>query len=176
MYNSQVIVCQHHGIFIRVCVVCIDLCMSGIMMSCHVDCFFTYGIGYRCINFMFHCKINNFYNILESRFSTHLRYFTVHMLFHIYQLHIIYINCSEFEQCIFYILYCVNLDLLFFSKDLYCLFHTVCITDNNRSASVIHGWICECFYRYFGSVSRRIAHCNSYDWFLCHCPLPFITV
>ena len=94
------------------------------------------------------------------------------MLFHIDQFHVIYINCSEFEDSLFYILYCMDFDFIFFTENFHRFFHAVRITNNNWSASFINRRICKCFYRYFRSVSGRITHCNSNNWFLCHRLLP----
>ena len=149
--------CKHHGIFGCMSIICINLCMSGIMMTCHVDVIFVQCVGNGCIHFSCHGKLDHLLYILESSFTTHghtffissiqnisihgfgkfLSVFSVKSFGKIYHIHVVYINSSILKFCIFHIMDRIDFQIFCSLYSRNGCFHTFGISYDQRSADFI---------------------------------------
>ena len=72
MDHPQILMGQHHGVLGRVGIVRIDLGMTGIVVSGHIDGLLAQRIGDRGIDLVGHSQLNDLDNILEGRLTAQL--------------------------------------------------------------------------------------------------------
>ena len=135
MDNTQIVVRQHHGVFLRVGIGRINLGVTVKMMSCQIHRFLVERRRDRCVRFAVHCKLNDLDHGLKRGVTRHGGNLAVLQLRHIHIVHINDIDAAILEACFRRSVYLMERQLAV--RDPQSILHHAVIRRNNRAALVI---------------------------------------
>ena len=98
MDHSQVLVGQHHGVFLGAGVVRVNLSVAGVMVPRQVHGFLVQRVGHRGVHLAVHGQLNDLLHILEGCVSGHGGDFSPLQLLHVHHTHVVDVDDAVFVQ------------------------------------------------------------------------------
>ena len=96
MDHSQVLVGQHHGVFLGAGVIRIDLGVAGVMVSRQVHGLLVQRVGHRGVHLFVHSQFNDLLHIPEGRISGHGGDLSPLQLLHVHHTHVVDVDDAVF--------------------------------------------------------------------------------